>query len=453
MKIVIAGCGKIGITITESMLKEGHDVTVIDSDQNRINEMLNIYEVMGVYGNAGDSDALIEADAGGADIYIAVTASDELNMLSCLFARRLGAKHTIARVRNTDYNDRSLDFLKQHLELSMAINPEQLVSRELFNLLRLPSAVKVETFSNRSFEMVELRLKPDSQLHGLPISGMRTKYKGRYLICTVQREGEIYIPDGSFVLQSGDRIGIAAAASEIQKILKQLKLTQKQARNIMILGGSRTSYYLARRLSFIGNSVKIIEQDRARAELIAGSLPGCSVVCADGAEQEFLLEEGLRSLDAFVALTGMDEENILLSAFAASVNVPKVIAKVNRTELAGLAETLGLDTIVNPRKTVADRITQYARALRNTRGGKIETLYNIANGKAEVLEFTVGQDFAGAGVPLKNLNLKPGILIAGILRNRKTIIPTGADAILAADKVIVIAAGKLLNDLSEILKP
>lgn len=452
MKILIAGCGKIGVTITESMLKEGHDVTVIDSDRNRINEMMNIYEVIGVCGNAGDSDILVEADAANTDIFIAVTSSDELNMLSCLFARRLGAHHTIARVRDTDYNDRSLEFLKQNVELSMAINPEQLAARELFNLLKLPSAVKVETFSNRNFEMVALRLKPDSPLHGIQLSEMRSKYKGRYLICTVQRGGEVHIPDGRFVLQQGDQIGIAATASEVQKILKQLNLTKKQARNIMILGGSRTSYYLARRLSFIGNSVKIIEQDRKRAELIAESLPGCTVMCADGAEQEFLLEEGIRSIDAFVALTGMDEENILLAAFASSVNVPKVIAKVNRKELAALAETLGVDTIVNPRKTVADRITQYARALHNSRGGKIETLYNIAEGKAEALEFAVAADFAGAGIPLRNLSLRHGILIAGILRNRKTIIPSGDDAIQPGDKVIVVASGKLLNDLSDILK-
>lgn len=452
MKIIIAGCGKIGVAITKSMLKEGHDVTVIDSDRDRVNEMSNIFEVMGVSGNAADSDVLAEADVPGTDLFIAVTASDELNMLSCLFARRLGARHTIARVRKTDYNDRSLDFIKQQLELSMTINPEQLAAKELFNLLRLPSAVRVETFSNRNFEMVVLPLKADTPLNGMRLSEMRARYKGRYLICTVQRGDAIFIPDGNFELQSGDQIGLAAAPAEIQKILKQLNLTRKQARSLMILGGSRTAYYLARRLSFAGNYVKIIEQDRARAEEIAELLPSCAVISADGAEQELLLEEGIRSVDAFIALTGMDEENILLAAFASSVNVKKVIAKVNRTELAGLAKSLGLDTIVDPKQSVADRVTQYARALSNSRGSKIETLYNIADGKAEVLEFAAAREFPGTGVPLKNLDLKRNLLVAGIVRNRRTMIPTGDDAIQPADKVIVVTAGRQLNDLSDILK-
>ena len=220
----------------------------------------------------------------------------------------------------------------------------------------------------------------------------------------------------------------------------------------MILGGSRTAYYLAKRLNFIGNSVKIIEQDPARAEQIAELLPDCDVLCADGAEHDFLLEEGIRSVDAFVALTGMDEENILLSAFAASVNVPKVITKINRTQLTGLARTLGLDTIVNSKQAVADQVTRYVRALRNSRGGKIESLYNVADGKAEVLTFIAAPDFAGAGRPLRDLHLKEHILIAGIMRQRKPLVPTGDDAILPGDTVIVIAGGKLLNDLSDILR-
>ena len=451
MNVIIAGCGKIGTAVAESMVREGHDVTVIDVDKDCVDNLLNIYDVIGVYGNAADSDTLLEAGVADAELFIAATDSDELNMISCLFARRLGAKHTVARVRKTDYNDSSLGFVRQQLELSMTINPEMTAAREMFNILKLPSAIKIETFANRNFEMVEFRLKKDSAFHGQRLSALRDKFRGAFLVCTVQRGDDVFIPDGNFTLFDGDKIGITATPAEIQKLFKQMNILQKQARNIMILGGSRTAYYLARRLDSIGYTVKIIEQDRSRCEEIAQLLPACSVVCGDGAQQEFLLEEGLRSMDAFVALTGMDEENILLSCFASSLNVPKVISKVNRAELKGLAERLGLETIISPKHSVAEVVTRYARAIQNSSGSNVETLYKIADGKAEALEFKVRPEFVGAGISLRELQLKPNTLIAGIVRGRKTFIPSGADAILPGDKVIVIASGKRMNDLADIL--
>ncbi len=452
MKILVAGCGKIGTAIIESLVNEGHDITAIDTDKKRLDEIINIYDVYGVYGGCVDSDTLSEANAGEADIFIAATSSDESNMLSCFFAKKMGAKHTVARIRDTDYNDSSLGFIKQTLGLSMSINPEYLAAKELFNMLQLPSAVKIETFSSRSFEMIELKLKNDSPLDGMIVMDIREKYKVPFLIGTVQRGENIYIPDGNFKIAAGDKIGITAAPSDIQKLLKKLDLSQKQAKDIMILGGSRTAYYLAKRLEFTGGTVKIIEHDPERCEVLAEVLSESSVINGDGAQQEILLEEGLKSMDAFVSLTGLDEENILMSVFAASKNVPKVISKVNREELAVMAENLGLDSIVTPSKIIANVIVRYARALANTAGSKVETLYKLMDGKAEALEFTVSPDFVGTDTPLKELKLKKNTLIAGIVRGRKTIIPSGADCICADDRVIVLSCEKHINNLSDILR-
>ena len=409
MNIIVVGCGKIGTTVLESLVDEGHDVTAVDSDPAVLADVTSIHDVMGVTGNGADCELLREAGVAKADLLVAATGSDEVNMLSCFIAGRMGAKHTIARIRKPEYNDKSLHFMKQQLGLAMAINPEQLAADELYNILKLPSAAKVETFSRRNFEMIELRLKSDSPLAGSSLSELRARYSAKFLICLVQRGNEVHIPDGSFVLQGGDRIGLMAAPSELQKLLRSMGLLQKQARNVMILNG-------------------------------------------DGAQQELLVEEGLRDMDAFVALTGMDEENILLSVFASSQNVPKVISKVNREELGSLAERLGLECIVSPRKIIADVLVRYARALQNSVGSNIETLYTLADDRVEAVEFQVREDFRAAGIPLRDLTLKPNILIAGIIRDRAPILPTGDDCIRAGDRVVVMAADRRLQDLSDILK-
>lgn len=328
MRIIIAGCGKIGTTIVASLVAEGHDVIAVDNDTAVVEELTNIYDVMAVCGNGADNDTLSEAGAARCDLFVAVTGSDETNMLSCFLARRMGARHTIARIRNPEYNDRSLGYLCQQLELSLSINPDLLAATELYNILKLPSAVRIETFSGRSFELVELVLKPDSPLDGQTLADLRRRYAGaKFLICAVQRGNEVMIPSGGFALRAGDKIALTAAPNEIQKLLRQLGLLQKSARNVMILGASRTAYYLAKLLLTGGNTVKVIEQNRERCQSFCAALPGAVVINSDGARQEVLLEEGLASVDAFVALTGSDEENILVSIYAAQQKVPKVIAK------------------------------------------------------------------------------------------------------------------------------
>ncbi len=452
MKIIVIGCDKTGATIIESLVSEGHDVLAIDQDLKKLESITNIHDVMAVCGNGADFDTLKEAGAENAELVIAVTGSDEFNMLSCFLAKRMGAQYTIARIRNPQYNDKGLNFVKQQLDISLVINPEQLVAKELFHMLKLPSAAKIDTFSSRNFEMIELKLKEDSVLDGVSLWSLRSKFNANFLICAVKRGEEVFIPDGNFVLQKGDKIALTANHSEISKLLREMGILQKQAKNIMILGAEKTSYYLARILSLGNNRVTIIDRDEALCNELCEALPKATIINGDSSDQELLLEEGLRSIDAFVALTPSDEKNILISSFASNQNVPKVIARVTRSELAPLAEQFGLESIVSPKKLAADIIVQYARALENSAGSSMETLYRVMDDKVEVLEFKVKSDFPALSIPFKSLKTKTNTLIGGIIRDRKTIIPSGDDMLLSGDKVVVVSSSGRINTLSDILK-
>lgn len=451
MKIIVVGCGKIGSSILGNLVAEGHDVIGVDSEKAVIDELTNMYDVMCVCGNGADSDVLSEVEAGDADLFVAVTGSDELNMLSCFLARKLGAAYTIARIRNPEYNDKSINFMRQTLELSDSINPEYATAHEIFNILKFPSAVNIESFSARNFEMIELILKQDSTLDGMKLMDVRRKYSAKFLLCAVQRGEEAFIPDGSFVLHGGDKVGITATRFELHKLLKELGVLQKKARNVIILGASTTAFYLAKMLIAAGNSVKIIEKDRVLCEDFACELHDAVIINGDGAHEELLLEEGLDSADAFVSLTGMDEENILVSCFAKAHNVPTIITKINRPELASMAQRLGLDCIVSAQKTIGDIITGYVRALENSRGSSVETLYKLMDGSVEALEFSVQADFGYTNIPLKEMKLKPNILVAGIIRGRNSVIPSGDDVIMPGDKVVVLASKTRLQNLSDII--
>ena len=451
MNIVIVGCGKIGVTILSSLLAEGHDIIAVDNDPAVISEISNIYDGMCVCGSGTDCDTLAEAGVADAELFVATTCSDELNMLSCFLAKKMGARHTVARIRSPQYNDRSLAFMRQQLDISLSFNPDLLAAQELYHVLKLPSAVKIEYFSRRYFEMVELRLRDDSKLLGVPLSELRKRFQAKFLVCAVQRGDEVFIPDGSCTLQAGDRIELTASPTEIQRLLRELGILQKQARNVMLLGASRMAFYLARMLASSGTNVKIIEQDKKRCREVSEKLGDVVVICGDGAQQELLLEEGIKSMDAFAALTGMDEENILIAFFASNLGVPKVVSKVNRDELGSIADKLGLDSRISPWHTSSNVLTRYARALQNSMGSNVETLYKLMDGRAEALEFRVEGDFSHLNVPLKDLQFKPGVLIAGILRNRRAVIPSGVDVIQPDDRVIVMTAGHYIHDLKDIL--
>ena len=450
MKIIIVGCGKIGAALAGRLAGEGHDVTVVDALPEVVDRMTNACDVMGIVGNGADSDVLNESGAAEADLFISVTGSDELNMLACFLAKKFGSKHTVARIRNPEYNDASLEFLKKQLSLSVAVNPDRLAANEIYNILRLPSAVGIERFSG-GLEMVELKLKDDSVLDGMTLLQLRTAYSAKILVCCVCRGDEVIIPGGSFALKSGDRIGITGAQTEVQKFLREVKLLQKKSKSVMILGGSRIAYYLAEKVRASGGAVKIIEQDKKSCEELCELLPGCEIINANGSEQDVLIEEGLLSCDAFVSLTGFDELNILSSIFAQSENVPKVVAKINGDNFVKMGGRLGLDSVVYPEDSVSDVITSYVRALDKSGAGKVEMLYELFDEKVEAAEFTAGNEFRAIGQPLKKLNLKKNMLIAGIIRSGKAIIPGGNDFITAGDRVIVISGGNRLVDLDDIL--
>lgn len=452
MDIVVNGCGKIGKTILASLVAEGHNVVAIDNDPAVLTEITNIYDIMGVCGNGTDSDVLLEAGVDKAELMVSMTGSDELNMLSCYLAKKLGAKYTIARIRNPEYNDKSLSFMREQLDISLTLNPELSTSGELFNILKLPSAVKVETFSVRNFEIVEIKLKNDSAFDGLKIMDLRNKFKAKFLVSAVCRGEEAYIPDGNFVLKSGDRICISGNTSEIIRLMKEIGIQRNPAKKIMILGGGKLAYYLAKKLSESSNTVTIIEKNQQVCEKLSEALPKATIVNADGTDQEVLLEEGILSVDAFVSLTGIDEQNILMSAYAQTKGVPKVITKINREALMSMAESWGLDTVISPKNTVSNILVQYARALENSQGSSVETLYKLMDDKVEVLEFIVKKDFQSSNIPFKQLCLKSNTLVAAIIRNRKTIIPTGDDMFMPDDKVIILAANQRINKLSDIVR-
>lgn len=453
MRVIVVGCGKVGKSILESLAAERHAVVAIDNDPSVISLVTNTYDVMAVCGNATSREMLNAAEVSKCDLFIAVTQSDEVNMLSCFLAKKMGAKHTVARIRESEYNEEGLEFLNKQLELSMALNPEQLMAESLFDLLKLPSAVSVDNFAGKKIQILELIVKDNSKLGGVALFDLRKKCPVQFLACAVKRQGVAVIPNGSFVLQEGDKVAFMVKCSDSHKFLKAIGLVRKQGKDVILLGGSSTAYYLAKLLSANNYSVKVLEKDENRCEDFAEKVSeNVSVVCGDGTNQDLLLEEGIRSTDAFVALTGKDEENILVSCYALSQQVPKVISKVSHGELAVLAERLGLDCVVSPQKIVADVLTRYARALNASGNSQMETLYTLMDGAVEASEFAVLPNCGVIGTPLKDLKLKSNLLIAGIIRGKETFVPTGDDAILEGDKVIVVATNSHLYDLSDVLR-
>jgi len=453
MKIVLVGCGKIGKTIIASLVREKHDVTAVDLNPKVVESVTNSYDVMTLCGSATEYTILKEAEVGKADLFIAVTGSDELNMLSCLSAKRLGATYTVARIRNLENNTDSLEFMQKNLNLSMAINPELMTAQAIYNVIKLPSASKVEIFSSRHLKMIELLLPEQSPFVGKTLKELRKSRKERFLICTIGRGERVLIPNGDFVLEKGDKLGLIVSESDVQKVLALLGIQHKAVTGVMIIGAGIIARYLAKMLADDHIAVKLIESDETLCDDICEELsPNVTLIQGDGTNQNLLMEEGLKSTDAFLTLTGKDELNILMSFYARSQNVPKLVTKVNIDEYASLAEQLGLNCIMTPRKIVADAIVKYARALESSLGSQIETLYSLMNGNAEAAEFKILGDFSHSGIPLKLLKLKKDYIIAGIIRKRKAIIPSGDDAILQDDHVIVIAAGQKLRSLSDIFE-
>lgn len=454
MRILIIGCGKVGRTLAHRLVAEKHDVSVIDTNSSVLTQLGNTLDVIGYEGNGASYLTLREAGAENADLLVAATSSDELNLICCLTAHKLGTRHTVARVRTPEYADQ-LYFLKDDLGLSISVNPELATAQEIARNLRFPSAAKVETFVKGRVELAGFRIPEESSLAGVALSSLPQQFGTRVLICAVERDGDVFIPGGSFVLRENDILYVTGATNAIAQMFKKLRMLSDRAKEVIIAGGGRVSYYLASILERSGIRVKIIENDEERAQELIETLPGnVSVLLGDAYDHELLMEEGIRNADAFIALTGLDEGNILASMFAGDCGARKVITKVNNTNLVSLIHDDRLDSVVSPRDIAANHIVAYVRAIENASApetGSVESLTRIAGGKAEVLEFFAPAEGSFINVPLKDLRLKKGILIACIVRGNKPLIPGGDDFIGPRDGVLVVTKDQRLTNLSDIL--
>lgn len=453
MKIIIVGVGKVGLALTKHLSRE-NKVTIIDQNPQLVDNIINIYDVMGVCGNGASYDVQKEAEADKADLLIATASSDEINILTCLVAKKLGISHTIARIRNPEY-EKQLRFMREELGLSMSINPEKATAREIARVLRFPAAMKLESFSKGRLELVEYRLAENSTLHGTQLSDLYRNIRVRVLICAVSRRDETYIPSGDFVLQAGDKIYLTAAPHELELFFRHLGVFRGRASSVMIVGASKLCYYLASQLIDMGMSVKIVDQNRQRCVEIEERLPKALVIVGDGTDSELLQEEGIGQIDAFVAITGLDEANILMSMSAARQSRDcKVVAKINRRSLMELVSTEGMiDSVVSTGAVTTELILKYIRSMKNATGSQVKTLHRIVDEKVEALEFGIKENYSFVGVPLRDLRIKSGILVAGIVRRSgRIVIPTGDDVINQGDDVIVVATDTGIQDIRDIFQ-
>lgn len=451
MKIIVVGCGKVGYTLIEQLNNEGHDITVIDKDGAKLQTLTNSIDVMGVEGNGAVYQIQMEAGIADADLLIATTNSDELNMLCCLIAKKAGNCHTIARIRNPEYSN-EIRYIRDELNLSMAINPELAAASEIARLLKFPSAIKIDTFSNGRVELIKLLIPADSELHNMQVFEVATKLHCNVLICTVERGDDVIIPDGSFRMQSGDKISFVSQPADAMEFFHRVRIENNAIKNAMFVGGSKITYYLAKMLASTKIKLKIIEQDMDRCRELSELLPSAMIICGNGSDQQLLLEEGIGQTEAFASLTGFDEENIMMSLYAANEGNAKLITKINRISFDNVIRQMNLGSVICPKQITADSIVRYVRAMQNSMGSNVETLYKIVAGKAEALEFRVGKDSAVCGQPLEKLAFKDNLLIACINRGGKIITPRGKDTIEPGDSVIVVTTHSGLRDLGDIIK-
>lgn len=451
MKIVIIGDGKVGYKLAQELSAENYDVVMIDSNEKKLREAIDKLDIICVTGDGGSVEVQKEADVPHAELVIACTSTDECNMLDCLIARRLGAKHTIARVRNPVYY-RQIGILKEDLHLSMVVNPELAVAGEIGRLLLFPGASRIETFVKGRVDLIEFPVTVNSRLAGMSLMEIYEKFQIKVLVCAVRRGNEVVIPSGEYVLSEGDRMHIAASHVNAEVFFKLLGQKKHKVRKVIICGGGRVSYYLAVQLCKMGMQVKIIEKMENKCEDLCEMLPKAIIINGDASDHDLLMEEGVQEADALIALTGMDEENIIMSLFAKSQGVSKVIVKVNEDRRAKMIEEFGIDSIVSAKAATADEILSYVRARRNSHSSaNVEAMYQLVDGKVEALEFIVKAETRYTNIPFKDLPLKANNLIACIARKHKIIIPGGDDSIQVGDSVIIITMEKQIQDIQDIL--
>lgn len=451
MRIIVIGAGKVGSTLASQLVKEGHEVVVMDTNQERLDELQNRIDIMTLCGNGASKEYLEEAEVAESDLVIAATSADEVNILSCFIARQIGASKTIARVRNPEYRNQ-LELMKEELGLSMIVNPELSAASEISRILRFPSANDVELFCRGHVELVEYTIGKDCPLCELSLKEIYVKYKIRVLICAVRRGDDITIPKGEFVLKEGDKINITASPKNIHDFFEAIGSFKRPVKSVMIVGGSMIAYYLANQLIDMNIDVKIVDMNTKRCEELSEMLPKASIVCANATENDLLLEEGIMDFDGFVALTGLDEMNIIYGMYAKTKNVEKVITKVHHLSFPEVIESSGIESVVSPKLITAERISSYVRAIQNSYSkNKVESLRRIVDNRIEALEFIVRENESFIGIPLKDLPIKDNVLVAAIVRHGKAIIPGGLDTIKKGDSVVVItpdiASIEELNDI------
>lgn len=451
MKIIIVGCGKVGVTLAEQLNTEKHDITLIDSDPAALQAVTDRIDVMGVTGNGAVYQVQMEAGVREADLLIATTNSDELNMLCCLIAKKAGNCHAIARIRNPEYSA-EINYIREELNLSLAINPELAAAREIARLLRFPSAIKIEPFAKGRIELLKFLIPENSVLHNMKVMDVVSRLHTNVLICAVERKDDVMIPDGNFEMHSGDKISFIASHADSADFFRKAGIENNTVKTAMFVGGGKLTYYLSKALEDTKIKIRIIEQDEARCRELSELLPTAMIIHGDGSDQKLLLEEGIRQTEAFASLTGFDEENIMLSLYAASQSKAKLITKVNKIAFENVIDSLNLGSVIYPKLVTADIILQYVRGMQNSVGSNVETLYKIVANKAEALEFRVRDDEPLVGVPLEKLPLKDHLLVACINRKGRIITPRGKDTIEPGDTVIIVTTHTGLNDLGDIIR-
>jgi trk system potassium uptake protein TrkA len=449
LHIIIVGCGQVGSTLVEQLSAEGHDITIIDKNSERIEELTNLYDVMGVVGNGASFGIQMEAGIKDTDLIIAVTESDELNLLCCTVARRVGECAAIARVRNPDYGI-EVGYLREKLGLAMIINPELEASREIARILCMPNALEVNSFAHGQAELVKFRVPTGNMIDGMSVATLGTK-TNEILICAIERNGQINIPSGDFEIRAGDVVSFAAPRKFAKAFFKMIGFKTNQVKSTMIIGGGSSAYYLAKQLIHVGINVKIIEKSRKRCEELSVLLPKAVIINGNGSDEELLKEEGLQDTEAFVPLTGSDEENILLTLHAKHISNAKVITQINRLTFSDVINSLDLGSVIYPRYITSEAIIAYVRAKSASRSSNIETLSHMFNHRVEAIEFRVDKESKVTNVPIKDLDIKKNVLISFINRHGKIILPSGQDCIKPGDTVMIVTTKTGFKDLSDIL--
>lgn len=451
LKIIIVGCGKVGANLVDQLSKEGHDITVIDKKAEKIQDITNTYDVMGLVGNGASYSTQMEAGIEETDLIIAVTDSDELNLLCCTVAKRVGKCAAIARVRTPDYSEET-GYLREQLGLALIINPELEAAREVARILYLPTALEVNSFAHGQAELVKFKVPEGNLLNGLSLAYLGKNITNDILICAVERNGEVYMPNGDFVLQSGDVVSFVSERHIARDFLKQIGLATRQVKDTMIIGASKAAYYLAKELLNMGISVKIIEKEKENCESLSVKLPKAIIINGDGTDQDILKEEGIETVQSFIPLTGIDEENIMLTLYAKQVSKAKVVTKINRVNYKQVINNLDLGSLVYPKYITSEAIIAYVRAKKNSMGSNIETLYHMFDSRVEAIEFIVEENSKVSGVPIKDLKLKKDVLISFINHNGHIIIPTGNDEIEDGDTVMIVTKNTGFTGIDDIVR-